>query len=91
MGALEVVKLLAPLMDSNLNVANDIDGWTAMHVAAYNGQIEIIKVLAPMTDGFNSRDKHGDTPIDLATKNGHYEVVKFLESYEQPSKRARFK
>ena len=50
-----------------------------MHYAAVWGKIEIIKFLAPLIDEPNIRDISGDTPIDLARKNGHNEVVKFLE------------
>ena len=72
-----------------------------MHRAASMGKIEIIKFLAPMIDEhnsrdetvaideLNSRDENGVSPIDAAKVNGHHEIVKFLESYEKPSKRAR--
>ena len=48
-----------------------------MHAAALNGRIEIIKFLAPLMDEFNSRDVNGNTPLDLAIKNGHHEVQIF--------------
>ena len=89
-GALEVVKLFVPLIN-NVNVTEDVTSWTAMHPAALNGRIEIIKFLAPLMDEFNSRDVNGNTPRDLAIKNGHHESVEFLKSYKKPSKRARLK
>ena len=75
-GALEVVKLFVPLIN-NVNVTEDVTSWTAMHAAALNGRIEIIKFLAPLMDEFNSRDVNGNTPLDLAIKNGHHEVQNF--------------
>ena len=87
-GALEVVKILAPLTN-NPNPPDKTDEWTPMHEAAWKGNIEIIKFLAPLIDELNPRDKDGDTPIDVATQNGHHEIVKYLESYQKPSKRAR--
>ena len=66
-------------------------GWSAIHAAAVNGRIEIIKFLAPLIDEPNIKDVYGNNPIDLATKNGHNDVVKFLESYKKPAKRARLK
>ena len=87
-GDLEVVKLLAPFIN-DFNATYDETGWTAMHVAALKGKIEVIKFLAPLTDELNSQS--GDTPIDLARKKGHHEVVKYLESYQKPAKRARLK
>ena len=89
MGAVEIVKFLAPL-SNNLNVT-DCMGWSAMHAAAVNGRIEIIKFLAPLIDEPNIKDAYGNNPIDLATKNGHNDVAKFLESYKKPAKRARLK
>ena len=62
-----------------------------MHYAALSGNIEIIKFLAPLIVDPNIRDISGDTPIDLARRNGHNEVVKYLESYKKPAKRARLK
>ena len=89
-GALEVVKLFVPLIN-NVNVTEDVTSWTAMHPAALNGRIEIKNFLAPLMDEFNSRDVNGNTPFDLAIKNGHHESVEFLKSYKKPSKRARLK
>ena len=87
-GKLEVVKILVPLIN-NINVTDEI-GWNAMHAAALNGKIEVIKYLALHTEiKLNARGKTGDFPVDLARKNGHHEVVKFLESFEKPCKRAR--
>ena len=40
--------------------------------------IEVVKILAPLTDNLNAPDEHGKTPIYLAAYNGHIEIVKFL-------------
>ena len=48
----EIVKILAPLTD-NLNAPNKT-GWTPIHWAAYKGNTEIVKTLAP----FNTSRKH---------------------------------
>ena len=57
--------------------------------------MEIIKFLVPLTDSLNSRNNNGDTPIDIARKRGHDEIVKFLESsvkiFLKPPKRSRLK
>ena len=51
MGAVEIVKVLAPLAN-NLNATDSI-GWSAIHDAALSGNIEIIKFLAPLIDDPN--------------------------------------
>ena len=40
--------------------------------------IEIVKILVPLTDDPNASDKHGRTPIHWAAKYGYTEIVKFL-------------
>jgi len=40
--------------------------------------IEIVKILAPLTDNPNAPDKDGETPIYWAAINGHTEIVKIL-------------
>ena len=51
-------------------------GMTLIHWAAYGGNIEIVKVLAPLTD--NPDDHNGRTPIAWASDRGHTEIVKIL-------------
>ena len=40
--------------------------------------IEIVKILAPLTDNPNAPNQYGSTPIYWAAHNGHTEIVKFL-------------
>ena len=40
--------------------------------------LEIVKILAPLTDNPNAPDKDGFTPINLAAKNGYTEIVKMF-------------
>ena len=42
--------------------------------------IEIVKILVPLTDDPNASDKHGRTPIHWAAKYGCTEIVKILAS-----------
>ena len=40
--------------------------------------IEIVKILAPLTDNPNAPNKDGETPIFIAVKQEHTEIVKIL-------------
>ena len=40
--------------------------------------IEIVKILAPLTDNPNAPNKYGNTPIHRAAQNGHTEIVRIL-------------
>ena len=42
------------------------------------GNIEIVKILAPMTNNPNYPNMWRDTPINLVAFHGHTEIVKFL-------------
>lgn len=58
------------------------DGWTVLHFAAVDGNLAVVKFLVEqganirlLTDG-----RVGFTPLALAARAGHFEIVKYLES-----------
>ena len=57
-------------------LASDGEGQTAMHHAAANGAIDVIKVLATNIARFNVRDRLGRSPLHLAI--GHKHVIELL-------------
>ena len=72
-----IVQILAPLA-ANINAWNKI-GNTPIFNAAQKGCLEIIRILAPLTDNPNmQQDITGTTPIHMAAEEGAVEVVKFL-------------
>ena len=44
-------------------------------MAAGEGHVEIVKILAPLTVDPNAPENDGDTPIHLAAQLGHTEIV----------------
>ena len=42
--------------------------------------LEIVKIIAPLTDNPNAPDEYGNTPIFWSTFNGHKEIAKILAS-----------
>ena len=54
---------------------------TALHVAAYNGQLECLKMIhqaskdPKLLDSINQDRK---TPLQLAVRNDHVDIVKYL-------------
>ena len=75
-GHLEVVKLLAPLIESTKT--SQYMGWTPLQLAAMNGCTEVVKVLATFCENANAPQYGGWTPMQLAAENGHTGVVKAL-------------
>ena len=52
-----------------------------MHVAAINGNAEIVKILAPLTNNPNAPNKVGKTPISWAEFRGHTEIIEILTTF----------
>lgn len=60
----------------------DYDSRTALHVAAAEGHIEVVKFLieACKVNPF-VKDRWGNIPLDDAVQFNHLEVVKLLQDY----------
>ena len=61
----------------DLNIA-DYDGRTAVHLAAAEGQLEVVKFLLDKKININPKDRWGGTPLKDAKKGKHKEVIEFL-------------
>jgi len=55
-------------------------GWTALHYAAINGDVELVKYLIKYGADVNKATGEGSTPIYLAQLGKHEEIVKLLKS-----------
>ncbi len=62
---------------ADLNFQNDIVKMTALHWAAYNDDLEVVKLLieAGAKSLFNQK---GNTPVDIAAIGKNWEVVRFF-------------
>lgn len=74
-------KLLEFLRVSDINAckkAVDSNQKNAMHVAARDEQLEILKILVEKGWEIDVRDKHMTTPLHQACNMGHGEIVSYL-------------
>ena len=55
-----------------------ISGWTAFHVACYNGHLNVVRFLASINENANKPSPLGYHPIHAASASGHRDVVQFL-------------
>ena len=55
-------------------------GWTALHYAAINGDVELVKYLIKYGADINKATGEGSTPLYLAQLAKHDEIVKLLKS-----------
>ncbi|XP_059663150.1 protein ACCELERATED CELL DEATH 6-like isoform X2 [Cornus florida] len=59
----------------------DRKGKNILHVAAESGKSNVVRYIletSELTMLINERDKNGDTPLHLATRNGHARVVSIM-------------
>ncbi|KOO33958.1 ankyrin repeat-containing protein, partial [Chrysochromulina tobinii] len=67
------------LLDSKAAVnATDVDGWTALHWAAYEGHLAVTKLLLEGGADPTLRNKAGNTALDCDRSWGRSEVVALL-------------
>ncbi|KAL2801902.1 ankyrin repeat-containing domain protein [Aspergillus granulosus] len=78
--AIEIVYGVKPNAESFVNLTND--RYTALHHAAANGNASTVRELLEQELNINVRDCDGQTPLHLAARNGHQEVVKVLLSQQ---------
>ena len=74
-GFLNVGRLLLDY-GADVNIP-DIDGYTPFHCAASKG-CNLIQLLIDKVSNFNLRTKRGRTPLYIAVKNQHEQIIKML-------------
>ena len=76
-GDIEEVRALMELGDIDYN-EGDYDKRTALHLAAGNGHVGIVRLLCEKGADVNPRDRWGNRPLDDAIASNHSECVKIL-------------
>ena len=79
-GRLDIVELL---LENNANINqtdNHSSKYTIMHQACYWGKKDIVEFLVEKGFDVNKTDTYLQTPILLATRTHHHDIVKYLTS-----------
>jgi len=80
----ETVKLL---LDRGADVLErQAEGDTALHEAAANGDLPMVKLLVEHQSDLEARDDDGKSPLDYAVERKHDEVAAYLRSKSAKSK-----
>ena len=77
-GNLDEVKRLLDSKDVEVD-DGDYDKRTAIHLAASNGHLHIVRALLDLGANWNMQDRYGGTPLDDAIRHEHDHVVTFLQ------------
>jgi hypothetical protein len=71
------VKRLLSIRNITVNV-KDVSGDTPLHDAAWNGHVEITRLLLQNGAEVNAKDRWDRTPLHLAAANGHVDILHLL-------------
>ena len=71
------VKRLLSIRNINVNVKDDETGSTPLHWAAYNGHVEIARLLQNGAE-VNMKSERGSTPLHWAADPGHVDILHLL-------------
>jgi ankyrin repeat protein len=80
----EPLECLKHLLSPESIIQRDNDGRTCLHVAAEQGSVHACRLIFKMSEQNNNHsyvhdgDQSRQTPLHLATKNGHARVLKEL-------------
>ncbi|XP_010427787.1 PREDICTED: serine/threonine-protein kinase HT1-like [Camelina sativa] len=70
------------MLDSGTNVDyRDIDGRTALHVAACQGRTDVVQLLLSRRAKVDTMDRWGSTPLADAVYYKNHDVIKLLEQH----------
>lgn len=84
---IEAIEILLKKDPKLVNVGSTIDGWTPLQDATLKMNYQIVKFLLEHGANPTITDKHGGTPMDMATKFGKGEIVKLLRDNIKANRR----
>lgn len=64
--------------DATIVAKKNGDGWTALHMAAYCGELLMLQTLLSAKSDINARCNDGCTPVHYASAQGHDECISAL-------------
>lgn len=87
----EAVEMLLKKDSKLANIGSTVDGWTPLEDATLKANVAIVKMLLQYGANPTITDKHGGTPMDMATKFGKGEIVKILRDHIKANRSKYYK
>ena len=84
-GETEVAGLLVA-RGADVHARDDISGWTPLYWAAAHGHASVAELLLAKGTDLNAKDRQGRTPLDIAAKERHTELVALLKKHGATSR-----
>ena len=66
------------LLSGSMPFSKANNGCTPLHAAAYDGDLEIFKVLCPRGQDISPKNEDGDTPLHFAAQTGHLKMFEYI-------------
>ena len=76
-GKVEAARLLSEQPNTDIN-SRSLHGLTALHAAAENGHLDIVRLLLDHDADIDAQDSMGRTPLHVASQQGHRDIVRLL-------------
>ncbi len=79
-GLFDIVNLLLE-SKADVNIKRKTGGTTALWQAAWLGHTDVVKLLLTAGADVNAKASDGHTPLSIAKKRGHTQIIKLLKEY----------
>jgi lysophospholipase len=73
----ETTLVIKPVQGATF-IQSDYDKRTALHIAAAEGHIEVVKYLVTNGASVHARDRYDHVPLDDAIRFGHHDIIRIL-------------
>ena len=78
MSNLERLQTLIDEKKVDINLPNEENYWTALHLATSNGKVDVVNLLLRNGAKVNAKTKDGMTALHIAAKNGNKQIIEIL-------------